>query len=229
MNSAPKKSEHEIVWRDLPWYVNGSLEKADRDRAERHLESCAMCRSELELLKQVSQEVKAQDTFEEEKLASSLHRLHQQIDAESTGAQASRIRGNQKRRWLSRVLGGFGIGPIGARVIIAAQTAAIVVLAVVIHRPDLQMTPEFETLSTEPAHTTGTDERLRVKVNALTTERRLRHILTELDLQIVAGPTPTGIYTLARPMSPHAETTLGELAERLNRSVEIQLALPLKD
>lgn len=34
----------------LPWYVNGTLDAAERRDVERHLESCAQCRGELPLL-----------------------------------------------------------------------------------------------------------------------------------------------------------------------------------
>ena len=38
----------------LPWYLNGTLEKGQEDTVRRHLQSCPLCRSELELLSRFS-------------------------------------------------------------------------------------------------------------------------------------------------------------------------------
>lgn len=40
-------TDHEDIHRDLGAYVLGALEPAERDRLERHLSSCAICRDEL--------------------------------------------------------------------------------------------------------------------------------------------------------------------------------------
>ena len=57
MNRSSAGSSHSGVDRLLPWYVNGTLESADRDRVEAHIEHCAPCRDNIELLAQMQEAI----------------------------------------------------------------------------------------------------------------------------------------------------------------------------
>ncbi len=45
------RDRHEAIQELLPWYLNDTLEADEHERVERHLQSCAECRDELEDLK----------------------------------------------------------------------------------------------------------------------------------------------------------------------------------
>jgi len=45
------RDRHEAIGELLPWYLNDTLEADEHERVERHLQSCAECRDELEELK----------------------------------------------------------------------------------------------------------------------------------------------------------------------------------
>lgn len=44
----------------LPWYANGSLDGAERQQVEAHLAACERCRHELEVLKALREQVRAE-------------------------------------------------------------------------------------------------------------------------------------------------------------------------
>jgi anti-sigma factor RsiW len=52
-----EESRHRHVERELPWYVNGSLEAAGRERIEAHLAQCSRCRREAAGLRHWQQEI----------------------------------------------------------------------------------------------------------------------------------------------------------------------------
>lgn len=58
MTQAEPDTLHESVMQLLPWYVNGTLEAAERRSVEHHLEHCAECRDNVELLSQVRHSVR---------------------------------------------------------------------------------------------------------------------------------------------------------------------------
>ena len=58
MNHLPQTADHEGLVRLLPWYVNGTLDEAERSRVKQHIEECAECRSEAEMLTEVRRAVR---------------------------------------------------------------------------------------------------------------------------------------------------------------------------
>ena len=59
MNQAQQTLEHEELLKLLPWYVNGTLDDADRGRIRRHIQDCADCRENVEMLTEVRRAVRS--------------------------------------------------------------------------------------------------------------------------------------------------------------------------
>jgi hypothetical protein len=57
MNHPQHLVDHEEAAMLLPWYVNDTLDDAERRRVEQHIESCPRCRDDLELLANVRRAV----------------------------------------------------------------------------------------------------------------------------------------------------------------------------
>lgn len=58
MNQLQQTHNHEELVRLLPWYVNGTLDEGERNRIRRHLEECAECRDDAEMLADVQRAVR---------------------------------------------------------------------------------------------------------------------------------------------------------------------------
>lgn len=58
MNHVKQSVDHEEAAMLLPWYVNDTLDEAERRRVEEHIESCARCRDDVDLLADVRRAVR---------------------------------------------------------------------------------------------------------------------------------------------------------------------------
>ena len=74
----------------LPWYVNGTLEGAERQQVQDHLSYCLTCRREVQRLQALRQDVRNADALEDSKGArpgeAGLERLLAAIDGEEVPA-----------------------------------------------------------------------------------------------------------------------------------------------
>jgi hypothetical protein len=211
-----RRTGHEEAWDLLPWFVNGTLETGDVRAVEEHVQGCGICREELRFWRSFAGFLQ-----EEGELAVSAHagleRLQHRIAAAGP-APAVDGRGGESpagaRSWLT----GLRLAPVGVRWALAAQLAVILGLAGLVAAPYLEQGPvpapvsvaapaaageprpagPFRTLADEPppAATAGT-ALLRVVFTDRSREREIRGALIAVGGQIVDGPSPAGVYTVA--------------------------------
>jgi anti-sigma factor RsiW len=170
---------HQRVAELIPWYVNGSLEPGERELAARHLAECAACRAEVE---------------REQRLAAACREVEPPAPA-LHGAQVERLLARlPPSRWADL--------PRWARRLLAAQAAALVLLvagAAALWRQRAE--PVFRTLSApvaaQPAAAGAA--RLRVVFAETATEAEIRRLLGGVRGELVGGPSPLGVYTVALP------------------------------
>ncbi|WP_193371526.1 hypothetical protein [Pelagibius marinus] len=180
----------------LPWYVNGTLEAGERQAVEAYLEESAHARDEVELLRQLRQQVKEQ-AFENSPGELGLQRLKREIkqDAEQQKGSADRMTG--------KVLTVASFW----RPLAVAACLAIVVQAGVMVGMNTGMIP------------TGGDVTIARKAPAVmqvtfapdATEQDIREVLQSAGASIADGPTALGIYNL-RLVDPNATTVEEALA-----------------
>ncbi len=199
--------EHDEVLELLPWYANASLEGPERARVEAHLDRCALCRAELAECQQLAVVVKNAPPPAPAPHPGSLDRLLARLD---TAKDERPFRGSGRRFLGGRGLGGRSFGRVWAaaaphwRRLALAQTLALVVLGVLLaQRPEPATPATFRTLASAPS--TEPSAQLRVAFSEEVTEGELRRLLLPLSAQIVAGPSPLGVYTLRLPTGPAAE------------------------
>jgi len=222
MSKHDPPATHRECWLDLPWYVNGTLDEAKRRRIESHLACCARCRNERDLLQRVQAAVRHASEGEPVPQPA-LDRLHARITDLARSPPPWAGKGSLPARWGSALRTAPGIG-----FVLALQSAAIVLLAVAAIRLVTISRPGYEVLS-DRSHSAPASGYLRVKVDGETRERRLRALLTEHGLEIVAGPSEGGVYTLVLSRGDAGEASLQETAARLNQAPEIEIALVLNE
>ena len=182
------EAEHELVQSDLPWYVNGSLAGEAVERLERHIAICAACRDELGMLDLVADSIAA-ETVVEQSPRSALDATLRRVDAfEQRRERAQRWRivfERLQRRLRSSAL------PLA----VAVQAIVILILVAMLVRPPAIAPPTYRTLTTTRAVERSALE-VRIVLEDQMTLGRLRALLGQLDAEIAAGPTPTGVMTL---------------------------------
>jgi anti-sigma-K factor RskA len=189
-NSDPR--EHPTIAALIPWYVNGSIGEAERQRVDAHLQRCAECRYTLAGERAVYQGMNAEPTVEYMP-AASLKRLQARLDglaaapAADTAADgaAPESPGRRSMPWQG----------------LMAASVAVMALALSALAADRWMqyrahaAPNYFTVTTAAAR--APDEVIRAVFSPTITLVELQAILDEAGLRIISGPTEAGVYSLA--------------------------------
>ena len=197
---------HRRAWDLIPWVVNGSASDEERRTVEQHLADCADCREEYEFQSRlrgaISRPPRPDGAADDAAASASLQRLWQRIDGEEQPAPAR----------LRRAGGGsFARGLLLAVLIEAVGIAA---LSAALWTRDVPRgaAPLYQTLSA-PAEGTPRAS-IRAVLAPTLTLGELQALLGQAQLQIVAGPSEAGVYSLA-PLSqqaaPATQTALAQL------------------
>ncbi|HEX3912649.1 MAG TPA: zf-HC2 domain-containing protein [Steroidobacteraceae bacterium] len=183
-----KSAEHQEVSALIPWYVNETIDEAERQRVENHVAVCAECRADLSVQQRIFEGIDAEPALDYMPVAS-LKRLQTRLDAlQSAPALAPPPEQQSDGRMPWR-------GWMAAS--IAAMAVAVALLAV-------DGWVRFEARLTQPNYRTVTNssprpqgEVIRAVFSPTITLVELQSILDEAQLKIVSGPTEAGVYSLA--------------------------------
>jgi anti-sigma factor RsiW len=200
-------AEHREIGELLPWFVNGRLSEADRQRVDAHLRVCEACSDELAAQRRIYG-VMSVDAGVERMPTAGLKRLRLRIEsldevgpapaaqdevARSDTPAASSLR--QRR------------GAIAASI---AMTAVGALAALLWNQHERRIAPaNYYTVTTtapQPANTA-----IRAVFAPTATLSELQELLDDAHLKIVSGPTEAGVYSLAMSGSPSADWSLRRL------------------
>ena len=182
-------SIHRRVWELIPWVVNGRASGEELRMVEEHLASCGDCREEHEfqtrLRAAMSAEPRPDSQADGVAAAASLQRLWQRIDGEEEPALPVIRR---------RAGSSFARGLLLAVLI---EAVGIVALSAALWTRDSPRpgAPLYRTLSA-PAEG-ASRATIRAVLQPTLTLGELRALLERAQLQIVAGPSDAGVYSLA--------------------------------
>ena len=121
-------NHHQKVWEILPWYVNGTLEGHEHDFVARHILRCQSCADEVVRCQSIATAVRSSEEAARTPSPENLARLMERIDRASTSAAPEHWR-IRVREWIEKIRLAFQETPSLFRWALAAQTAAIVLLA----------------------------------------------------------------------------------------------------
>lgn len=207
---------HQQAWELLPWFVNGTASTQERRLVEQHLEQCEDCRAELALQRRLHTAM-TQDLAATPDLDRGLERLWQRIDSAPAADAAEEPQASaepRRRKPLFRhALAAMVVLQAGVLAVLGAQF-------LLLHQEDETAAP-YTTLSSHEAGASRAT--IRIVPAADMRAGELGSLLRQLNLQIVAGPTEAGVYSLA-PLSAHADAA-AQLA-RLRASTGIRFAEP---
>ena len=210
-------SIHRRVWELIPWVVNGRASGEERRLVEEHLAACGDCREEHEfqarLHTAMGAEPRADGQVDGTAAAASLQRLWQRIDGEEEPAPVVRRRAG----------GSFARGLLLAVLIEAVGIVALSAALWTRDSPQVGAAPMYRTLSA-PAEGAGRAT-IRAVLQPTLTLGELQALLERAQLQIVAGPSDAGVYSLA-PLSVHAASAQPAL-EQLRAHPGVRFAEPI--
>ncbi len=200
-------AEHQEIGELLPWFVNGRLSEADRQRVDAHLRACEACTDELAAQRRIYG-VMSVDAGVERMPTAGLKRLRLRVEsldevgpapatpdevARSAAPAASSLR--QRR------------GAIAASI---AMTAVGALAALLWNQHERRIAPaNYYTVTTtapQPANTA-----IRAVFAPTVTLSELQELLDDAHLKIVSGPTEAGVYSLAMSGSPSVDWSLRRL------------------
>jgi anti-sigma factor RsiW len=212
---------HRRIGELLPWYVNGSLAEREREQVEAHLAGCGDCRAEEAVCRRLAEGVSAAGEAAPSPHPAKLRRLLDRIGEEERAPGG----------WLAPLRSLLQATPRPLRGALAAQGAVILLLLGLLAwslrtpavPPGGPATPAaYRTLSS-PAVRPARVLRLRVMFSPRTTEKEIREVLQGVHGEIVAGPSPLGVYTVD---APAGSEPAGVLLAHLRTEPQVVFAEP---
>jgi anti-sigma factor RsiW len=193
----------------LPWYLNGTLAESQHHEVAAHLDECAVCRGELESIREVRQQ--AREIFASSPVPTRLHaevmsrvkeQAPQRLQPSFTPSQSASMAGS-----------GRPPRPTGARTLLQSLgdvlqsmraprwASALAVMIIVVQAGALSWFALKE--SAEPQVRSRAMEampaRISIVFNPRATEAEIRAALTALGGRIVDGPAHDGAYVIELP------------------------------
>lgn len=203
MSRPHEPANHQQVWELLAWYVNGTATPEQRRIVDSHLPDCANCRAEHALQRQLAAHLHDDRDDQDNALAvpdpaPGLARLLADIDRPQPRLDQapSRQSTGANRRWK------LAVAALGALAVL--ETATLATLG--IGRAD------YQTLSSAtPERADGRVPTIRLVPASSMSVGELQGVLRRHGLQVVAGPTEAGVYSLAplQASSDHAAALAG--------------------
>jgi len=214
--------KHQEIMESLPWYVNGTLDQAERAAVTQHLAAgCEECAREVKSLRALHKAVKAVGDEAPEPSPFLLNRALAEIEdyertrvqeqsRQSAKAPASPSLWDRLREsWSPKT-------PVFARVALATQLALVLVLGtIVIYQYE---NPQIYHTSSDSS---GTKAKLSVIFNENATEGGIRQALEEIHGSIVEGPTAQGRYTIQLAISLDQSAELDKIMRTLQEKKDI--------
>jgi hypothetical protein len=192
---------HLRVWELLPWVVNQSASASEQAEVDEHLQHCEACRAELALQRDLSASINARGALVSPDVEAGFARLSARIDA-------------PQRAPRPRLLAvAYGLAAL-----VLLQSGGLAVLGMKLGGGD---TATYRTLSS-PARMAD-QATIRLVVDPATSVGQLQGLLAPLGLQIVAGPSDSGVYSLG---SRAAESGRPALSADIRRQIEALRAAP---
>lgn len=152
---------------NLPWLVNGTLDKAEQATAQAAIEASPELQRERDFLAALHHSVQ-QQSLGEAPLELGWHRLQRDI----------------RRERRQRVSSGWRLAAIAASLVLLIQSLML-------------WLPHESSVHYQPLSSTVSAATLQVRFVASATQGRIRQLLRQQHLRIVDGPSAAGLYQLA--------------------------------
>ncbi len=200
-------AEHREIGELLPWFVNGRLSDADRQRVDAHLRVCGACSDEFTMQRRIYDVMSVEAGVEHMPMAG-LNRLRRRIESLDAGgpargapdvaAPSEAPAGSSLRRWRGAIAASLAMTVVGA------------LAALLWNQHERRIAPaDYYTVTT--AAPRAANAAIRAVFAPTVTLSELQALLDDAHLRIVSGPTEAGVYSLAVSGSPSVDWSLQRL------------------
>jgi hypothetical protein len=213
-------SAHRQAWDLIPWIVNGSAPESELLVVQAHLDSCADCRQELEFQRQLqaamavpsSIEIDVRDSWQ--RLRSRLGAAARPEAAARNGQRRARGSGKVWMPWLvaAMVVQAIGLGALGAAWWSRPTTPG----AMPAGAASAYRTLSAPEASVQPAT-------IRVVFAPDVTVAQVQGMLAAARLQVRAGPSEVGVWTLG-PAGDSSQAATEAVLRELRAQSEVRFA-----
>ena len=211
--SALSHEECELL---LPSYINGQLSSAQQRAVQEHVAHCKPCFEAQLQAQQISDQLAnnpeeldelLRPSAMERNLDATLGMIDALEDADTVGATRPQSAAKQslftrlQQAWADYRAGWQGL-PFGFKGLALAQSAALVMVVALLVNQEDGAPLEYQTLSepgaaASPSEAAHTYQAYRVMFHPGAAEADMRGLMTELNAQIISGPSRTGVYTVS--------------------------------
>lgn len=216
-----RRIEHRESWELLPWLVNGSLDEAQTQRLQDHLQQCVECRREHEAQLSLQQQIRREESVLYTPHAS-LRKLMTRIEQDGIApspesSPAPAPRDARRMKWLTFAVAAEALGVI---VLVGALSWQV---------DSDRAAPRYSTLSSAPAvppispPISPQSPAARVVFAPSLSLAELGELLGSYNAQVIAGPTDAGVYTLAFPAA-YDQKEVAAAITRLRANPEVRFA-----
>lgn len=219
---------HREAWEAVPWILNGSISEPEARAVQEHLRVCADCREALAFERRLCEAMQQQPQVKLEEAEEGWQRLSARLDAKVGGAPTDAARrdvasaavavpprrsANAPVRWLA------------AAVIVEAMALGVVATASWTGHPGRDSAPAYRTLS--QVDTVSRAPTIRVVLAPSVTLEQFGVLLHASHLQVVAGPSEAGVWSLA-PADDATSIATESALRALRGSPQVRFAEPLE-
>ncbi len=227
MNNNTNDAERKDIEALLPWYEQGRLDAADKERVEAYLAAHPELEDQIALIAEERGEAVLLNEARGAPSAGALDRLMDHIEAEEAANPSLASMKPALKGWMSKLFG----APIPASLQWVTTAAAVVIVVQgialgVLSTSEISQGPGYETASGAAQQAaTGTYAVVQFAPDA--TAEQINGLLTEMGLSIVDGPKPGGMYRIRLSdkalEDSNRDTILNQL---MSRDGLVELAVP---
>ncbi|GEM_PF-497860 len=212
---------HHEAWLLLPWYANGSIDRADKQLVERHLRVCLPCRGELINQRMLQKKVCETKTFEitgQRSFSRLQSRIHRTSD-ELTREKALPALSHNFPKWM---MGPFVEKWVQRPAVFAFSILLFFLIPLHFQLEKPQKT-EFRTLATPPTVPASKND-VRIVFSSQLNQKQMDEILGPVNGLIVEGPSAHNVF---RVRIENSQSDLATVISRLRADAGVVFAEPL--
>lgn len=204
-------ADHRAAWELIPWVVNGTADEAARAMLTTHLAKCPDCAAEYQLQSKLRAAIRISEPPAAD-ATSAYNRLRQRLDDETARQMPAHQTWSGGRRLLVAM--------------VVLEAVSIVALSgVLLVRGSQDNSAVYRTLGSGEA--VPRSATIRAVLDPALNLQGMQQLLNGFKLQIVAGPTDAGVYSLA-PADPAKLGDTAQIVAALRSNTNVRFAEPVE-